>query len=448
MAEPRHVILLIGDGMDDSQITQARNYLKGAQGRLQMDTMPYRSSVQVITVSEQDPSKPLYVADSANTATAIATGQVTSRGRIATSPATDKDLTTIAELAKTAGYATGIVTTASITDATPAAFISHINLRGCQNPERMKTATSLDKTRQGCEADLKANGGKGSIAEQIASGKTDLVLGGGNKHFQITAEASDMTVQSIAEANGYSIINNAKDLQTLSIDQKTLGLFSRKTMAVKLRGENDRRAEYPKRKISNWLSWSPNTVTLPDPMRCEANPEFSGTPSLPDMTQKALDILVKRGGDKGFFLMVESASIDKQAHRRNPCGQIGEVEQLDDALKISLAFAKRHPNTLILVTADHGHAAQIIPLRYALPSMVVKSNQGEPDKSRVDIYSPGQVALLQTADKQTMVVNYATNNASSADHTGTQVPLLSNQPVPGMMQQTDIFKIMKEHLQL
>ncbi|BFM15569.1 alkaline phosphatase [Maricurvus nonylphenolicus] len=447
-SEPRYVILLIGDGMDDSQITLARNYLKGAQGRLQMDSLPFRSSVQVITMSEQDPSKPVYVADSANTATTLATGQVTSRGRIATTAKTDKDLTTIAELAKAAGYATGIVTTASITDATPAAFISHIGLRGCQNSERMWTATSLDKSRQGCEADLKANGGKGSIAEQIAEGTTDLILGGGNKHFQIMAETTDQTVQSIAEANGYSVIHNTKVLQAMTGEEKILGLFARKTMEVKLRGKDDRKAEHPKRKIKNWLSWSPNTATLPEPMQCEANPDFANTPTLPTMTQAALDLLVKRGGDKGFFLMVESASIDKQAHRRNPCGQIGELEQLDDALKKALTFAKQHANTLILVTADHGHAAQIIPLRYALPKKLSTPDKAKFDKSKADIYSPGKVALLQTADDQIMVINYATNNASSADHTGTQVPLMSNQPLPGMMQQSEIFSIMQKYLQL
>ena len=50
------VILIIGDGMDDTQITMARNYLKGAQGRLTLDSMPVRSSVQVLTVSDDDPS--------------------------------------------------------------------------------------------------------------------------------------------------------------------------------------------------------------------------------------------------------------------------------------------------------------------------------------------------------------------------------------------------------
>ena len=57
--------------------------------------------------------------------------------------------------------------------------------------------------------------------------------------------------------------------------------------------------------------------------------------------------------------MVESASIDKQSHERKPCGSIGELEQLEEALTAALTYAQSHPNTLILVTADHSQAAQL-----------------------------------------------------------------------------------------
>ena len=63
-------------------------------------------------------------------------------------------------------------------------------------------------------------------------------------------------------------------------------------------------------------------------MTCELNPDFSETPSLAQMTEIAIDHLSGKN-EKGFFLMVESASIDKQSHRRNPCGSIGEIEQLE-----------------------------------------------------------------------------------------------------------------------
>jgi len=85
-AQSRQVILIIGDGMDEQQITIARNYLKGAAGQLQLDQLPVRSSMQILTTEDQPDGKSVYVADSANTATSMATGVITSRGRISTSP--------------------------------------------------------------------------------------------------------------------------------------------------------------------------------------------------------------------------------------------------------------------------------------------------------------------------------------------------------------------------
>ena len=76
----RNLILIIGDGFDDQHVTMGRNYLVGMSGKLTLDAMPYRASVQVETVSEQ--GQPLYVADSANTATSLATGGITQIGRI------------------------------------------------------------------------------------------------------------------------------------------------------------------------------------------------------------------------------------------------------------------------------------------------------------------------------------------------------------------------------
>ena len=101
--QPRQVILIIGDGMDEQQIAIARNYLKGATGRLVMDGLPLRATAQVLTIEDKVGGKPMYVADSANTATSMATGEITSRGRIATAAGSDEDLTTIVQLAVAAG---------------------------------------------------------------------------------------------------------------------------------------------------------------------------------------------------------------------------------------------------------------------------------------------------------------------------------------------------------
>ncbi|MGH1373967.1 MAG: alkaline phosphatase [Cellvibrionaceae bacterium] len=443
IGDRRNVILIIGDGMDDHQITIARNYLKGAQGKLLLDQMPVRSASQILTQDDETPSKPVYVADSANSATSMATGVSTSRGRIATSAGEDRDLTTIAEMAKQAGYATGIVTTASVTDATPASFIAHVASRGCENPGRM--LPSDDSPRwldpSACEGDRMINGGPGSISEQIASGNHDVILGGGKKHFKGTAESSDQTITELAQENGYRIITDETGLMELQntalVQDKVLGLFSPSTMPTRWRGQDGRSAEKPVPSLLNMIDWRIGSVELPSPMTCETNPEFSSMPSLKLMTDTALEQLSRRS-DQGMFLMIESASIDKQSHLRNPCGSIGEVEQLEEALASALAFAQDNPNTLILVTADHGQAAQLIPS----PSMYKAVG--------VPVYTPGHMARLITPENQIMAVNYATNDFPSEEHTGTNVPLFGNQVGAGriapMVTQPEIFIIMKNYL--
>ena len=103
--------------------------------------MPQRSQVRIQTVAEEDPRLPEYVPDSANTATSMATGIVTSAGRIATTAGSDQDAVTIMELAAAAGLGTGIVTTSSVTDATPASFVAHVNRRLVRRAAQHGSAT-------------------------------------------------------------------------------------------------------------------------------------------------------------------------------------------------------------------------------------------------------------------------------------------------------------------
>ncbi|WP_439134955.1 alkaline phosphatase [Pseudomaricurvus sp.] len=438
----RNVILIIGDGMDDHQITIARNYLKGAQGKLQLDELPLRSTAQILTVDESNPEKPIYVADSANTATSLATGIVTSRGRIATNAGDGQNLSTIAELAQASGYATGIVTTSSITDATPASFISHVTTRVCESPSLMQPSDDhpswLDVSA--CADDKISNGGLGSIAQQIVTGNTDIVLGGGLKHFETLSESGSHGLIELAESNGYQVIKSLEELPNLASDKKALGLFASGTLPTIWQGEKGRSAEKPNPSLLNKVDWRLGSVELPEPMHCERNPEFGDTPALKQMTETALRHLSAQTG-QGFFLMVESASIDKQSHSRNPCGSIGELEQLEEALESALAFAEKEPDTLILVTADHGQAAQLIP------------NHSIYGGSGVAVYSPGQIARIKTPENQIMAINYATTkDFPYEDHTGVNVPLFSNQQgvdrVPSMVTQPQIFNIMADYLNL
>ena len=428
---PRNVILLIGDGMDDQQITIARNYLVGAQGRLTLDKLSHRGVAQVLTVTDTEPNQVVYVADSANSATAMATGKITSRGRIATTAGTDQDIATIVELAGAAGLQTGLVSTASVTDATPASFYAHVSLRACENPSMMKDALLFNRIKIDCSQDMKANGGLGSISEQLLSSTLDVALGGGLKHFEPTAEGSDMTVLELSHAAGFNVMTSVEQLKDAGMDKRWLGLFSPSTMPVRLRGQDARGAEKP--------TTGSNGIEKPEPMSCEAEPKFAGVPDLKLMTERALSRL-SHDNNKGFFLMIESASIDKQSHARKACGSIGEVAQLNEALDSALAFAETHPQTLIIVTADHGQAAQLVP------ETSLFSGFGMP------INTPGKIVRIRTPENSLLVVNYATNDFMQEEHTGVNVPVFANKAgrdlVPTMTTQAEIFGIMKKYLKL
>ncbi|MDA0795005.1 MAG: alkaline phosphatase [Proteobacteria bacterium] len=430
-----NVILIIGDGMDDHQVTIARNYLVGSRGKLTLDQLPLRSTAQVLSVDDKNPDRPIYVADSANSATSMASGVATSVGRIGTSAGDDRDLVNIIELARKKGIKTGIVTTASITDATPSAFYAHVSLRDCENPEMMVEVETYFGTIIDCSQDLKSNAGLGSISEQLVDSGVDVALGGGAKHFIPLGEGSDQTVLQLAEKTGYQVVTTALELATKG-SGKLLGLFSPSTMPVMWRGEGGRAAEKPVPSLLNSLHWTLGSVTYPEPMDCEDNPEYIGMPSLALMSETALSRLT--ADDDTFFLMIESASIDKQSHQRKACGSIGELQQLDETLGVALAFAESHPGTLILVTADHGQAAQLVAERTLFSDIPMP------------VYSPGHVARINTLEGEVMAVNYATNDFIIEEHTGVNVPLLSNAVgqglVPAMVTQPEIFNIIKSHL--
>ena len=421
------VILIIGDGMDDQQITIARNYLVGNDGRLIMDDMPYRGMVQIQTVQEDDPSVPDYVGDSASGATSMATGVATSEGRISTAAKTNARLETVMEMAMAAGMRTGIVTTSRVTDASPSSFIAHMSNRYCEAPAGMvRVDEVIPQDSTDCSSEYIANGGPGSIVEQIANSDVDVYLGGGSGRFSGTIEGSDTTtIREAAVANGFTVIDDGADLNSELGPGKVLGLFTDGHMPERMRGE-----------VATFIEKVDGVPVWPEPFSCEANPDFGDTPSLAAMTQVALDRL---DNDAGFILMVESASIDKAAHYWRACGHIGEMEQLEEALAVSLMYAASHPETLVLVTADHGQSAQMIPQISGL------APQG---------HGPtGRFARLQTPEGGIMGVSYATNDSPFwEDHSGVQVPLYASGPgidrLPQYLRQPEIFNIAATHLGL
>lgn len=432
----RSVILIIGDGFDDQHVTMGRNFLAGHDGQLVIDTLPVRAAVQVQTVGKD--TDWVYVADSANTATTLATGITTQMGRVGTS-ATDEDLVTIAQRAHAAGFKTGIVSTSSVTDATPASFMSHVSSRGCENPDIILGGEIYSVDYEGCPQDAKINGGPGSIAEQIMNAPIDVVLGGGLKHFTTEDPASGNTPLMMAEGQKITVVTDPSMLTVADASERLIGLFAEGHLPVRLQGTDGRGAEQPDTSTLNKLDWRLGSVTQPDPISCEPNPNYGDTPPLARLTEVALNRLTNNN-DKGLFLMVESASIDKESHVRNPCGSLGEIAQLEEVVSVALAYAEAHPQTLIIVTSDHAQAAQIIPE----PSLYAEIP--------VPVYSPGHVARLNMPDGSLMTINYATNGFVSEEHTGANVPLFANGMgdglLPAFLRQREVHDAMASFLGL
>ena len=146
---PKNVILLIGDGMGDSEITLARYYGVGAEGTLNMEMLPFAGELRSPTASRPVPA-------SRTRPTTCPTRHPRQRpgrpGRRRSTPVSRRDRarrrTSRAPTPATRhvrdrdkrGKRVGNVSTAEITDATPAALASHVSQRACQGPKTPATS--------------------------------------------------------------------------------------------------------------------------------------------------------------------------------------------------------------------------------------------------------------------------------------------------------------------
>ncbi|WP_082468252.1 alkaline phosphatase [Leifsonia sp. Leaf264] len=408
----RNVILLIGDGMGDSEITIARDYLYGAGGRLPgIDALPLTGQYTTYSLyKDGDPlvGKPDYTPDSAATGTAWSTGTKTYDNAISVD-IHGKAQKTLLELAKVKGLRTGDVSTAEIQDATPAVQVAHVAARSCYGPDSPT-----------CGTDALVAGGPGSISEQLLDTRPDLTLGGGAATFNQTAKAGEWNGQTLfaqAADRGYQVVKDAAALAAVkkaNQDSPVLGLFADGNLPTRFAAS------------TATVGGSGGAAST-----CAANPAYLGAGlTLSDLTKKSISLLDDKKSKKGFFLQVEGASIDKRDHAADACGQIGETQDLDEAVQAALAFAKADRHTLVIVTADHAHSSQI-----------------------VDGATPGLGSVLTTADGTPLRISYGTAVAGgSQQHTGSQLRIAAYGPgaanVVGLTDQTDTFFTISNALQL
>ncbi len=294
---PKYVFYIIGDGMGVAQRQIAEIYKRDVTGddsaQLLMNTFP----VSGLNITHSANNK---VTDSAAAGTALATGYKANNGAVALLPNGEKPISLITAAQKK-GWATGIISTDEITNATPGSFMAH-----------NKSRKNMDE-----------------IAQEVASSRVDFIAGGGYGYFipknsKLSSERDDhLDLVSRMQKDGYQTFigkDSAKDfnLWTPSKDEKVVALFTSENMPLELDRE----------------------ITK------------SNIPSISTISQKAIDVLTKH--EKPFFLVIENEGSDTSSHRHDAHALILEVLELDNAVKNAYEFYKKHPTeTLIIVTADH-----------------------------------------------------------------------------------------------
>lgn len=314
-AKAKNVIFLIADGLSVAHRTAARIMSKGmtegkANGRLNMDDVPLAA---FIGTSATD----AVATDSANTMSAYMTGHKTAVNAIGVyadrtpSSMDDPKVENIAEaLRRQTKKSIGIISTAELQDATPAAVVAHTRKRG----------------------------DKAEINGMLFDVKPDVLLGGGSAYFlpQATAGSKrkdDKDYIAMFKDAGYTLATSKSELATAAGTNtgKILGLFHTGNMDTTL----DR--EFLKK----------GTVG-----------KFPEQPGLVEMTKVALDNLSKN--PEGFFLMVEAANVDKMSHPLDWDRAVVDTIEFDKAIGVAREFAAKNPDTLIVVTGDHTHGVSII----------------------------------------------------------------------------------------
>ncbi|ASW57330.1 alkaline phosphatase [Plantactinospora sp. KBS50] len=314
----KNVIFFLGDGMGAAAITAARLLSKGItegkyRGLLEMDRMDYRG---IVGTSGADS----IATDSANSMSAYMTGHKSSVNAMGVyeSNATDVNahprVETMAELLKRArGMRVGIVTTAEVQDATPAAVFAHTRRRS-EYMDIMDQALSA-----GQRPDVLLGGGLASLLPKSQSG---------------SRRPDERNLVDEFKALGYAYAQDRKQLRAAMSRRPDhlLGLFHTGNMNVYLDRQHTKKPEV----LGDWTD----------------------QPTLMEMTEAALNVL--KDSRDGFFLMVEGASIDKSEHPLDGPRAVYDAIEFDQAIGVAKRWAAHRDDTLIVVTADHNHSMSII----------------------------------------------------------------------------------------
>jgi len=414
-AKAKNVILFIGDGMGISTITAARIFDGQSQGKtgeehqLAFDTFENVALIKTYNTNAQVP-------DSAGTATAIMSGYKTNIGAVNVPPALLKARTadvcnpevlppTLTKRAHDADKSVGIITTARITHATPAAMYGHVPLRDLE----------ADKDIKGPFANCK------SLAQQMVESEAGVILGGGFKEF---SEAQLKTLKT-----DFIYVGNKTEMVTAE-DGKLRGLFSHSHMSY------------------------------------EADRSETEEPSLAEMTSIAIDRLSK--DEDGYVLMVEAGRVDHAHHGTNAYRALTDMQALNEAVKTAKAKAGADTLIMVTADHSHvftmaGYPIRGNPILGLMKTYDRKTGEIAKDYAKAADGKPYTTLgyhngpNVREADSPALTDNMvqAKNfrqqtavNLGSETHAGEDVALFATGPgaekVRGVMEQNKIYNVMAD----
>ncbi|HEX2828475.1 MAG TPA: alkaline phosphatase [Burkholderiales bacterium] len=320
-ASPKNIIILYGDGAAATQWELGRytsRELRNAPYAV-TDVVFKRGTLGLLSTSSA--SSP--VTDSAAAATAMSTGRKTNND-MAGVTADGKPATTLMEIAKARGKRIGLVTTATVYDASPAAFSVHA------------------KSRREYQ----------SIVDQLYALEPDVLLGGGRDYFlpkgQGPGRRSDARdVVAAFRGKGYAVVQDPAAL-TATTGPRLLGLFDDQDMDHEI----DRQ---PREQ-----------------------------PSFGEMAAAALRVL-SASNPSGFVLFLENENIDTAGHRNDAAALVRDLWAFDEGVRAALDFRQKNPDTLIVVTGDHETGGLSMTYAQKDLSTLSSSNRFYPQRAHLDL---------------------------------------------------------------
>jgi alkaline phosphatase len=383
----KNIIFMVSDGMSMGVPSMAEPFSLMARGKGTRWFQLLQDPEAVVGLFETRSLDSL-VTDSSAASSAWGSGSRVFNGAVNVLPDGTK-LTPIAHLMKRAGKRVGLVTTTTITHATPAGFAA-------MHPSRDDEQT---------------------IATQYLD-VVDVMLGGGRRFFDAAQRADKRDLIAEYRQKGYTFWEKREQVTGRDRPEKVLGLF--------------------------WAGHVPFTIDHKSDLQVWAQ-----VPTLAEMSRAALEILSR--SPKGFLLQIEGGRVDHAAHANDPAAILWDQLAFDDAVAVAVDFVRRHPDTLLIVTSDHGNSnpglngmgeeyrdstkclervTQAKGSYVAIQELLKKAGTPTPDKVRDAVHEVTGVEISR--DEAEVIANVAagkpapTLNRAHANLTGVMGEVLSN----------------------